>query len=481
MRLRRGSLKWSLAVSFMNRQTRFSFFCLWVFLSTCCLWPAAAQVSAPSLLDSQFDGPDEETALHLTLLQPFSGPAPTPGVTWEGRDELTVHTNKGRQGLLEDLHANGSLLTLRLSLGRSPSAPRLLLRRESLETGGTDNESGDALYFRGHFRRPEAALSWPLPRQGLASVGYRQTDYTADGTTHLYNNLFTIFPDTPPFRYEGRERLVWAGARSPLAKTWQVEGIVGSESEPSQILLRQDGLPTQVALPMRDAGLTALLAAQRRLPRGEILSAYIGGEHLSGRDEVDREGGRAIGTAVTTHREAGGGLGWLRPFGGSRRLGLYAEIADDRWETRGFVPDPGELQTRYSLTSDLRYAARYSAAKRTLGASWEQNYHSGQTLHGTIQFLTLTLHADAAYSVRFFGLARSGQTFYEPSHLRAFLLRGRYTVPINHLRLGLEASQLVPLANHSGGSNQASTGLPDPDRRTTTGGWALNLRIERPF
>jgi len=439
-----------------------------------------AQVSYPALLDSQFDSSDTETAMHLTLLRPFGAATPGPGVSWEGRDELTVHTNKGKEGLLEDFHANGSIVFLRLPLGHSSHSPLLVLRRQTMDTGAVDNESNDALHFRGRLRRPEIQFLWPISPQALAYAAYRRTDYDVNGTTRLYENLFTIFPSTPPFQYDGRERLELAGLRYSLSSAWTLEFVGGRQSEPSRLMLTQDNLPTQVTLPLRDAGYTSLLAVRRRLSAVSDVSAYVGRNRLAGTDAVLREGSRTIGNATTTHRESSAGVGWLRVLSPRRRLGIYGEVTRDNWETQGVVPNPGELQNNYPLTSDLHYDARYTAAKRALGVSWNQSYGGGQELHGNLQFLTLDLHAKADYTVRYLFLAKSGQTSYNQSALRALLLRGDYAFPIKSLRVALEASQLIPLGTNTSAASVVSTSS-DPNRRVTTGGWALNLKIERPF
>ena len=85
-----------------------------------------AQVSYPGLLASPFDDPQMPLGLAPTLLQSRPELLPPPGIVWEGRDELTVHTNKGSQGLLEDVHANGFGISVRAALGPSPEAPQLV-------------------------------------------------------------------------------------------------------------------------------------------------------------------------------------------------------------------------------------------------------------------------------------------------------------------------------------------------------------------
>jgi len=443
--------------------------------------PAQAQVSYPGLLNSQFDDSPVQMGMQATALQPTFSALPSPGISWEERDELTVHTDKGRRGLLDDLHANGSLVTVRAALGPSAASPQLLLRRQSLETGLTDNEGSQDFRGRGHFRQPEARLLWPLSHHGLAYAGYRQTIYNLDGTTRLYDNIFTIFPSPPPFRYEGREQLVLVGLRVPLSPDWTVETIAGQKAEPSRLTLHQDGTAIQVILPLHDAGATGLLAARRRLPGGSALLLYVGGEALRGSAAVEREAAHSIGAADTTHNQQSGGLGWQHPFGGRRSLGVFLETARDRWQTQGFVPDPGALQTGYRLTSDLHYGASYVIRKDLLGVRWSQIYSGHQVFHGTLQLIQLSLRGDADYAVRYFGLGKAGQTSYQQNRLRVLLLRGSYAIPWNRFRLGLEASQLIPLGAGSGGS-ASSGGVsagPDSDPRTTSGGWALNLRIER--
>ena len=459
---------------------KFSFLLILLLLP---LLPAAGQVSAPGLLDSQFSGTGGSAAMRLTLLQPFRGESDAPGIAWEGRDELTVHVNKGKQGLLEDLHANGSVLSVRVLLGHSAFAPRLLLRREQLGIGAVDNESGDALHFRSRFDQPEGRLTWPLRNGGQAYAGYRTSSYEANGTTRLYDNIFTVFPQTPPFQYREQERLALAGLSRPVSHWWSLEAVAGYKEEPSSFALSQAGSPVQIVLPLRDSGITSMVAVRRRLAPDRALFAYLGGERLSGTAAVEREGSRQIGEAVTTHREASWGVGWQRSFGERRSVGIFWETAQERWQTLGTVPNPGDLQTQYAFTSDLHYGGQYALTRHTLGLNWDQQDRHDRTWQGSVQFLTLKVNADAAYDVRFYGLRRAGQTTYSRNNLRAAAVRLGYTFPLHPLRIGLEVSQLIPFpgakASHSGVSG--TTGPADPNSRSTSGGWTLSLKVERLF
>lgn len=449
----------------------------------CAAGAARAQVSYPGLLESRFDDTRTLSGLASTLLQSHPETLAEPGIVWQGSDELTVHTNKSREGLLEDAHANGSFAALRVALRKSPNAPQLVLSQRTLAAGLVDNEGGKAFHLSGNLRQPEARLLLSLRHHGLTYLGCRETTYNASGTTTLYNNLFTIFPKTPPFRYEGRERMVLAGLRLPLSPAWTAEGIVGYNAEPSRVVLHQDGTSTQIMLPFNASGLTALLAVRRRLTARSNLLAYLSGESLRGTAAVQRESSRSIGSADTTHRESGGGLGWQQTLGERRTFGVFLETARDRWQTSGFVPDPGDLQTNYPLTSDLHYAAGYTLRKDTLGIRWTQTASGRQEFQGNIQLIQASLHGEADYAVRLFGLPKSGQTTYRADHLRVLLLRGEYTLPWRRFRFGLEASQLIPLGSGSSGSGGGSSGggAASADHRTTSGGWALSVRIERLF
>lgn len=446
---------------------------------------AQAQVSYPGLLNSGFDDPQTPLGMAPTLLQSRPEALPPQGAVWEGRDELTVHTNKGSQGLLEDVHANGFRVGVRAALGKGPDAPLLVLSRFSLETGFADNEGGKAFHLRGQFRQPEARLLWPLRHQGLAYAGYQETDYEASGTTRLYDGLFTIFPQTPPFLYQGRKHLALAGLRLPLSANWTAEVVAGQVSEPSRLTLHQSGNATQFTLPFGDSGRTALLAVRRRLDSRTGLTAYVSGESLRGSGEVLREQGRVIGSANTAHREDGGGLEWQQAFGERRTVGVFAEASRDRWQTRGVIPDPRTLQTGNPFTSDLLYGASYVIRKNAVGMRWRQATVGGREFLGNLQFVEASVFGEADYSVRDFGLQKIGQTTYRQDHLHLLLLRGSYLVPWHRFRFGLEASQIVPLGGGSnggaGGGGSSGGGVASPDRRTTTGGWALNLRIERLF
>lgn len=448
---------------------------------------AHAQLSYPGLLTSPFDDPRTPLGMAPTLLQSRPEPLPPPGVVWEGRDELTVHTNKGSQGLLEDVHANGFGLSVRAALGRSPDAPQLVLSRFSLDTGLADNEGGKAFHVRGRFRQPEVRLLWPVRHQGLAYAGYQETDYDIGGTTRLYDGLFTIFPQTPPLLYKGRKRLALAGLRLSLSPNWTAEAAAGLVSEPSRLTLHQDSGATQLTLPFGDSGRTVLLAVRRRLTPRSSLTAYAGGESLRGSGNVAREQERVIGSADTTHREDGGGLAWQRAFGARRTVGIFAETSCDRWQTRGFIADPRTLQTGSLFASDLFYGASYVIRKNAVGVRWRQATAGGREFQGNIQLVEASVFGEADYAVRDFGLQKTGQTVYRQDHLRLLLLRGRYLVPWHRFRFGLEASQLIPLGGGGQGGTDRSSGngggggATSPDRRTTTGGWALNVRIERLF
>ena len=448
---------------------------------------ARAQISYPSLLSTPFDDSPSLSGLSPTLLQPRPETLPAPGITWEGRDELTVHTNKGRQGLLEDIHANGSLWTLRAALRKSAAAPQLYLSQRSLETGLIDNDGGKALQWRGHFRQPEIRLSWPLPHRGLAYAGYRETTYDADGTTRLYENVFTIFPQTPPFRYESREYLALAGLRLPLSASWTAEAVLGRREEPSRLTLSQPVASTQIILPFGDSGITMLLALRQRLTHSSSLTAFFGGETLQGTGSVEREMARIVGSANTTHRQESGGLGWQRNFGEHRTLGVFLETSRDRWQTSGFVPDPRGLQTTYPLTSDLHYGASYTLRKEGLGVRWSHITSGRQEFHGMAQLLHLSVRSDADYAIRYFGLPKAGRTSYQQARVQVILLSGRYVYPWKRFRFGLEATQLIPLGagggggGNGGGSDGGGSGEAASERRMTSGGWALNARIERLF
>jgi len=444
-----------------------------------------AQVSYPGLLTSEFDDPQTPLGMAPTLLQSRPEILPPPGAVWEGHDELTVHADKGRQGLLEDVHANGYKVGVRAALGPSPNTPQLVLSRFSLDTGLADNEGGKAFHLRGRFRQPEVRLLWPLRHGDLAYAGYQETEYEANGTTRLYDGLFTIFPQTPPFLYQGRKHLALAGLRVSLSLDWTAEAVAGQVSEPSRLTLHQDGNATQFTLPFGDSGRTVLLAIRRRLTPQSSLTAYLSGESLHGSGNVMREQERVIGSTDTTHREDGGGLEWQRAFGEHRTVGFFAEASRDRWQTRGFIPDPRALQTGYPFASDLSYGASYVIRKNAVGVRWRQATAAGREFQGNIQLVEASVFGDAHYAIRDFGLQKMGQTLYREDKLHFLLLRGSYRVPWQRFRLGLEASQLVPLggggSGRGGSAGGGGSGATSVDRRTTTGGWALTMRIERLF
>lgn len=441
---------------------------------------ASAQISYPELLTSQFEDSPSPSGLYSTLLQSRPDTNLLPGVSWEVKDELTVHVNKGRQGLVEDIHASGSLLRLRANLGNSSRCPQLVLSRRTLETGLVDNDGGKALHFRGHLYQPEIRLDWPVTHRMLAYAGYRETSYAADGTTHLYDGIFTIFPTTPPFRYQGRERLALVGLQLPLSRTWSFEAVAGRKEEPSRIQLSETGDATRLTLPFGNTGLTGLIAIRRRLSDRTSLLAYLGGESLRGIRAVERESSRDVGSAETTQREESLGLGFQREFGAHRTLSFFLESSREHWRTQGFVPDPRLLQTGYSLTSNLHYGASYAISKDGLGMRWSQIGSSGQELHIAARLLQVSLRGDANYDVRFFGLLKTGRTTYRQDRLQVLLLQSRYIYPVKSFRIGMEASQLIPL--RSGGGPGGGGGASDnADHRVTSGGWMLNCRVERLF
>ena len=285
-----------------------------------------------------------------------------------------------------------------------------------------------------------------MPHDGQVYLGVRGSAYNADGTTRLYESIFTIFPQTPPFRYQGRERLVLGGLCLPLSRLWTAEAAAGYKDEPNRLELSESGSAAQVLFPLRDSGVTSSLAIRRQLTGDTALFLALSGERLSSKAPVEREGGRQIGEALTTHREAGWGTGWQKAFGPRRTLGLFWETAQERWETGGAVPNPADLQIQYALTSDLHYGAQYALTRHAFGINWSQQDRRQRSLQASVQLLALQVHAEAAYDIRFYGLPQAGRTSYTQNNLRVAVIHVGYAFPLRPVQLGLEASQLIPLS-----------------------------------
>lgn len=436
-----------------------------------------AQLTIPGVLGSQLAESERGDPISLTLLQPFRGPLPAEGVTLGALNEVTVHSSKRAVGVVDDLHANGRFISAVIATGRSRGAPQILVRWPQIDEGGAMNDHGTLLNLHGHFEEPQIRLLWAHRPDRRFYIGYSQTRYTADGTTNLYQNIFTIFPDTPPFHLETQTRLATLGAVVPLARRVTAEVLLGRGTSPGSLTVEDSTARLQI--PLQDAGTVAAGALRYHAAPRSTLFLFGSLSDFSGTGAVLREGDRSIGTGTTTRREDEIGLGWQRDISASRRLTLHYDRSHARWDTQGLIPDPRDLNTQLPLASNLNYHAGYRVGKQMWGLSWEHEARARHTLRVGYDYVIVATHIQADYNARVFGFPHGDESSQDQTGLRGHLIQIRYAFPVSGLNSALSVSQVIP-ARLRGGSHGIGGG-GGGGGTTTYGGWTLGWSLNHPF